>query len=192
MEIGFNPIFDDLARDRSLTSTEKLFIAHILRFGCKGCYESKPVLSTAMGIDQRTLERVRKGLYVKQWVTIDYSTKPATLYITTEKLKTIRVWGSLTGCGKPVSLAVKTYGIYQNQGRRFGALGRRFVQIGAAFCHLFYRKRGDLSYNKRRENRVKEKISSIISEERKKEKRPLSKAEFEARRIEYHKQLEKK
>ena len=43
---GFNPVFDWLAEDRTLSSTEKIIIAHILRFGKSGCYEDKGTIAS--------------------------------------------------------------------------------------------------------------------------------------------------
>ena len=102
-EIGFNPVFDWLAKDKTLSSTEKLIIAHILRRGKRGCFESRKNFACFLGIDERTLERAGKKLYAEDIITFGYHTKPKTYYLTTESMKGKAVFDGLRGCGKPDS-----------------------------------------------------------------------------------------
>jgi hypothetical protein len=184
----FDPVFDWLAKEPSLTSTEKLIVAHILRYGKRGCYESKDVFSKCLGINERTLDRAIKKLYVEQWITTDFNTTPNTYWVCNERLKGKIVFASMAGCGKPVSYGVKSLRIRMNQGGRFVRIWRRFVGTEGALCRLLNRKTKDLYHRDNRIKESKEKISQLISDERDKKKR-MTKAQFEAKRREYHEQL---
>ena len=193
---GFNPVYDWLAEDRTLTSTEKLIIAHIHRRGKRGCYENEANFARFLGIDPRTLERAAKGLYEKEIITFGYHTKPKTWYVTTEFIKGKPVFDGLKGCGKPVSFGVKSLRMQQNQGWRFVRTGWRIAGLWGAFCRLFYRKKKDISYKDYRERRVKERreeISQAILDRRKKKKgKPTAEQFDESKRklIEQTKKME--
>lgn len=188
--IGFNPVFDGLAIRTDLTSTEKIIIAHILRWGKRGCFESKNTFAKFLGINERTLDRAVNKLYAEEWITIDYNTSPPTYWITTEKLRDIPVFDKLKGCGKPVSLAVKSLRMQRNWGGRFVGMGGRFVYTWGAFCRLFNRNKKDLSYRDYREKKIKDKISKLILEKREGKKSKQEAEQFEASRRKLHEQIE--
>ena len=174
---GFNPVFDWLASDPTKTSTEKLIIAHILRWGRGGCHEDTKDIAINLGINDRTLERAAKSLYERELITFGYDTVPKTWFVTDKLLIGKHVFDGLKGCGKPVSYDVKSLDIQRNQGWRFAVIYRRFAGLGVAFCRLFYRKRRDLyrDYREKEEKRkkkIRDKCSQIIVDNRKKRGKP--------------------
>ena len=185
---GFHPMYDWLAKDPELTSTEKLAISHIHRKGLRGCFESKKNFAKALGINTRTLSRSITRLESIDWIVIGYNTRPNTYWINEEKLKGKYVFSAFVGCGKPVRFSDKSLQMRLNRGGRFVHSVRRFVYSWGAFCHLFNRKRKVLLDIEDREDSLREKLSLRISEERKR-KKPMTKAEFEAKRKLYHQQL---
>jgi hypothetical protein len=176
-KVKFTALYDWLARRRDLNSTEKMIISHILRYGRTGCYKSNKMLAGDLGIDKRTLGRAVSGLVHKDWIAQLYETRRRrVLFINELMLDDMPLFESMTGCGKPVRKPVKS---------SKSGWGRFAVWWGR-FAPTIYKKSKHVSYNN--ETILKEQADFLSS--KMKQKTRLTKAEFEARRQEYHRQLE--
>ena len=178
MSAQFTPLYKKLRESRELTSTEKILVAWIIQRGKGGEFQRKQYLAHDIGISISTLKRTKKKLIEMRppWIIEVKDGRRSILFINDEKLKGMEVFGCVQGCGKPVRYAVKSRGI----------IGRTLHKIGVILRPLFIRKK--ISYKKHED--IRELIDYFSS--KKIENTRMTKAEFEARRQEFHKQLEDK
>jgi len=185
-KIQFTAVYDWLARRRDLNSTEKLIVAHILRYGRSGCYKSNKMLAGDLGIDKRTLARAVKELVVKDWIAPLYeSRRRRVLYINEAMLDDMPLFESVINCGKPVRKPVKSS---KSGWGRFAPMWGHLVTGWGRFAPFLNRKKKDVSLYSN-EKILKEQIDFLSS--KMKQKTRISKTEFEARRQKYLEQLSK-
>lgn len=177
--VPFTALYDWLARRTDLTTTEKIIVAQILRYGKSGCFKSNNTFAQDLGIDRVSFIRALKSLVDKAWVAILFpARRERILYINEEMIADLPLFEEVRGCGKPVrkSLLVSGETPPSDSGAGSGAL----QQVSGAAPPALYRKRKDLSY--RDETREEREILFATSAMKEKARAGLSAEELERRR----------
>ena len=167
----FTAIYDWLAERPDLNSTEKILIAHILRFGRSGCFKSNNRLAHDLGMDRVTVIRAIKGLIDSEWIAPLYETRHnRILFVSEVRLDDMPLFAGGSGSGATQQ-------------------GSGATQQGSgATPPPFNRNSKDLSYI---EKRVLNEVNFAASTM--KERTGKSTADqFERRRQQLHRQLEEK
>lgn len=163
----FTAVYDWLLRLEELSSTEKLIIAHVLRYGKRGCYKSNSRLAADLGIARTNLIKVLHKLQRKEWIAIEYPSKRERfMFVYEEALKDMPLFDSVKGCGKPSSFAVKS----SESGAEGGddsspSAGDDSLQVGDESSPPLNRTSKDLSYSNSRETKEVNFAAAAMKEE---------------------------
>jgi hypothetical protein len=101
VSVQFTALYDWLARRRDLNSTEKIIIAHILRYGKSGCSKSNKVFAREIGMDRSTFIRAKKQLIQKEILALTPERRPV-MFVNENMIEKMPVFDYVKGCGKPV------------------------------------------------------------------------------------------
>jgi len=179
-KVKFTAVYDWLAERPDLNSTEKILIAHVLRFGRSGCFKSNNRLARDLGIERTTVIRTIKGLIDSEWIAPLYESRQnRILFVSEGKLNDMPLLDGI--CGKPVKNENSGGGKMQQGG---GVL----QQGGGKTPPVLNRNRRDLSYI---DERVLNEVNFLASTMKEGTGR-LGSDHFERRRQQLKGQLEKK
>ena len=115
--LRFTIVYDWLANRRDLSWSEKILIAHILRYDKSkyGCFKSNGEIAKALGFSKHhgrvAVIRIINRLEAAGWVIKrKYPGRERSLFINEEKLDGMPLLAGIKGRKKPVSLPVKSCG----------------------------------------------------------------------------------
>ena len=203
-KVKFTALYDWLAERPDLNSTEKILIAHIMRFRRSGCFKSNNKIAHDLGLDRSTTIRAIKGLIDKEWIAPLYETRHnRVLFVSEVKLNDMPIFEWKMGSGKtppceekksvgsgktPPCEEKKSVGSGKTPPIGSGVLhqGSGVLHQGSGETPLCVNKTSiDLSYI---DERVLKEVNFLKSTMKEKTGKPTV-AQFERRRQQLHKQL---